>query len=115
MTIAAPDAVLAGTAAVMLIRPAELPPAADPDGPAAVALRRLRWHARRGLLENDLMLERFFRHHAAGIDAEAIAALEQLLSLPDGQLLDLALRRAELEGDLDTAPLRHVLGLLRAA
>ena len=89
--------------------------AEDPDGPAAAALRRMRWHARRGLLENDLMLERFFERHAPGLDAGAMAALERLLALPDGELLDLALGRAQLEADLDAAPVRHVLGLLREA
>ena len=94
---------------------ADAPLLADPDAPDAVALRRLRWHARRGLLENDLMLERFFRRHALDLDAGAIAALERLLALPDGQLLDLALGRAQLEADLDAGPVRQVLELLRAA
>jgi antitoxin CptB len=92
-----------------------LPAAADPDGAAAVALRRARWHARRGLLENDLMLARFFERHAAGLDGAAVAALESLLALPDGELLDLVLGRAELRGALDLAPVRAVLGQLRAA
>lgn len=89
--------------------------AADPDDAGAVALRRLRWHARRGLLENDLMLARFFDRHAAHLDAGSVAALERLLDLPDGVLLDLALGRAELQGALDVAPVRAVLALLRAA
>ena len=88
---------------------------ADPDGAAAVALRRLRWHARRGLLENDLMLARYFERHAHAMDAVAVAALERLLDLPDGELLDLALGRAELHGALDVAAVRTVLGQLRAA
>jgi antitoxin CptB len=88
---------------------------ADPDGAAAVALRRLRWHARRGLLENDLMLARFFERHGAGLDGAAAGALARLLDLPDGELLDLALGRAEPQGELDEAPVRTVLGMLRAA
>ena len=95
--------------------PAPGPAGADPDGPAAVALRRLRWHARRGLLENDLMLGRFFERHAAALDSGTVAALEQLLDLPDGELLDLALGRAEPAGALDVAPVRTVLGMLRGA
>jgi antitoxin CptB len=89
--------------------------AADPDGASAVALRRLRWHARRGLLENDLMLARFFDRHGASLDAGAVGALECLLALPDGELLDLALGRTQLQGTLDVAPMRAVLALLRAA
>jgi len=99
----------------MTALPVAVPAAADPDAPAAVALRRLRWHARRGLLENDLMLGRFFERHAAALDAPAVAALELLLGLPDGDLLDLALGRSEPQGCLDAAPVRHVLGLLRTA
>jgi antitoxin CptB len=95
--------------------PAASGSAVDPDGAGAVALRRLRWHARRGLLENDLMLARFFDRHAAQLDAGSVAALARLLDLPDGELLDLALGRAELHGALDAAPVRAVLALLRAA
>ena len=88
---------------------------AEADGPRAVALRRMRWHARRGLLENDLMLARFFDRHGTALDDAAVAALERLLALPDGELLDLALCRSQPEGALDAAPVRRVLEMLRAA
>jgi len=59
------------------------------------ALRRLRWRARRGLLENDLILARFLdREGMALSDAEA-HTLGELLELPDTELLDLLLRRGE--------------------
>ena len=32
------------------------------------ALSKLRWRCRRGLLENDLFIERFFDRHAADAD-----------------------------------------------
>lgn len=95
--------------------PGDALPATDADAPRAVSLRRLRWHARRGLLENDLMLARFFERHGAALDDDAVAALEGLLALPDGELLDLALGRAHPAGAVDTAPIRRVLELLRAA
>jgi antitoxin CptB len=91
------------------------PAAAEPDGQRAVALRRLRWHARRGMLENDLLLGRFLDRHAAGLDVDAMAALHSLLELPDGELLDLALGRSQLQGPLDRPAVRATLELLRAA
>jgi antitoxin CptB len=87
----------------------------DPDCATAVALRRLRWQARRGLLENDLMLGRFFDRHAAALDAGSMVALASLLDLADGELLDLALGRAEPRGALDNPAVRSTLALLRAA
>ncbi len=33
-------------------------------------LSRLKWRCRRGLLENDLLIERFFARHEAALTAE---------------------------------------------
>jgi antitoxin CptB len=88
--------------------------AAGADSAAEVRLRRLRWRARRGLLENDLVLNRFFDRHAAALAPGAAGALARLLDLPDGELLDLVLARQEPQGELDCAPVREVLELLRA-
>jgi antitoxin CptB len=49
-------------------------------------LNRLRWRCRRGLLENDLVLERFLDRHGAALDRAAVAALDELLALPDPDL-----------------------------
>ncbi len=87
----------------------------DPDAAPAVALRRLRWQARRGLLENDLLLGRFFERHGGALDAGARAALARLLALPDGDLLDLALGRSEPQGTLATDAVQAVLAQLRAS
>jgi antitoxin CptB len=90
------------------------PAGADGDAADAV-LRRLRWRARRGMLENDLLLERFLDRHAAALGPAAIRALAQLLDLPDGDLLDLLLGRAEPDGALAGTAVRDLLGLIRAA
>ena len=61
---------------------------------------RLRWRSRRGLLELDIVFERFWK--GAGdemTDAEA-AALEKLLLLPDNDLLDLVMGRAKAPDEL---------------
>ncbi len=83
----------------------------DEDG---VALRRLRWRARRGMLENDVLLARLFDRHAAKLDARLQCALERLLQLPDGELLDLALGRAAPPDALDTEAGNELLALLRS-
>ena len=56
-------------------------------------LRRLRWRSRRGLLELDLVFDRFWAGAGAGITREDAAALERLLRLPDNDLLDLVMGR----------------------
>jgi antitoxin CptB len=77
--------------------------------------RRLRWRARRGLLENDLVLTRFFEQHEEDLDDEAITGLDQLLDLPDNELLELVLRRRELSGEQATPQAMRVLKWLRDA
>ena len=76
--------------------------------------RRLRWRARRGLLENDLIMTRFFERHAAELGAEQVAALTRLLELPDNELLDLLLMRTEPTSPLDTDADLRLLAQLRA-
>jgi len=41
-------------------------------------MNRLRWSCRRGLLENELVLERFLRAHAALLEGERLAAFKML-------------------------------------
>ena len=76
------------------------------------ALSRLRWRCRRGLLENDLFVERFFAGRT-GVTARQAEGLAALMELPDNDLLDLLLRRREPEGALARADVIDVLGLLR--
>ncbi|HYS13669.1 MAG TPA: succinate dehydrogenase assembly factor 2 [Burkholderiaceae bacterium] len=76
-------------------------------------LRRLRWRARRGLLENDLILERFLTREGDALDPRAAAALQRLLELGDNELLDLLLERAQLRAPLDTEDVRALLARLR--
>ena len=57
------------------------------------AVERLRWRSRRGLLELDLVLERFWGRGPAIAEGEA-ATLARLLEMPDNDLLDLVMGRA---------------------
>jgi antitoxin CptB len=74
----------------------------------ARALSKLRWRCRRGLLENDLLIERFFRRPEPVTEADA-AGLGLLMDLADGDLLDVFLRRQELPPHLDRPEVRHVI------
>ncbi len=77
---------------------------------------KLRWRCRRGLLENDLFLERFFARHAQGLSQRQAQALNALMELSDNDLLDLHLERktlAQVDRSLDTEAVREVLSLLR--
>jgi antitoxin CptB len=75
--------------------------------------RRLRWRARRGLLENDLIFERFFRRYEEALSDDDVAGLDELLDLTDNELLDLILGRTE--PDQGVSPdARRVLGWLRS-
>ena len=77
------------------------------------ALSKLKWRCRRGLLENDLFIERFFQQHERGLTVRQANALNGLMDLSDNDLLDLLLRRKEPEGVLDTADVKALLELLR--
>jgi antitoxin CptB len=77
------------------------------------ALSKLKWRCRRGLLENDLLIERFFQRHEASLTVGQAQALNELMELPDNDLLDLLLRRAQPQGELDRPEVMALLQLLR--
>jgi succinate dehydrogenase flavin-adding protein (antitoxin of CptAB toxin-antitoxin module) len=64
-----------------------------------VRFERLRWRSRRGLLELDIVLERFWKKCGDGMSETDAAALERLLLLPDNDLLDLVMGRAQAPDD----------------
>jgi antitoxin CptB len=56
-------------------------------------LDRLRWKARRGLLENDLLLSKFLSKELTSLGEQELQALDQLLQLGDNDLLELLMGR----------------------
>ena len=82
----------------------------DPPVIGDLERRRLRWRARRGLLENDLILGRFLDREGDRLALGEVLAFEALLDLPDNELLDLLLGRKDPQGALDN---NAVLGLLK--
>ncbi len=82
-------------------------------GALPLARRRLRWRARRGLLENDVIITRFLERHGDQITSDEMVSFEALLDLPDNELLDLFLARCELPAALDVPDVRALLQRLR--
>jgi antitoxin CptB len=81
----------------------------------AAERRRLRWRARRGLLENDLLITRFLDRHEDRLSDEDVAAFDLLLDLSDNELLDLLLERTAVPATIDTLPMRSLLARLRTS
>ena len=80
-------------------------------------LSKLKWRCRRGLLENDLFIERFFRRHEETLTTRQAAGLMTLMDLADNDLLDLLLGRTQPHGmvrDSDLPEVHEVLTLLRS-
>ena len=76
---------------------------------------RLRWRARRGLLENDLILTRFLDAHEAGLSDLEVDAFTRLLDASDNDLLDLLLARKAAQDELDLPQVHALLARLRLA
>ena len=80
-------------------------------------LYRLKSDARRGLLENDLILQRFFARYGDQLSVEDGKVLSQLLALDDNDLMDLLIARkdsvAGLEKGMQSDSFKKVLQRLR--
>ncbi|MFJ2986512.1 succinate dehydrogenase assembly factor 2 [Collimonas sp. NPDC087041] len=76
---------------------------------------RLRWRARRGLLENDLILTRFLDAHEASMTDDDVDAFTRLMELSDNELMDLLLVRKEPDGLLDLPQVHALLARIRTA
>ena len=79
-------------------------------------LSKLKWRCRRGLLENDLFIERFFQRFEKSLTMAQGRALTDLMDLSDNDLLDVHLARktlAQVQAELDRADVREVLSMLR--
>ena len=77
------------------------------------ALSKLKWRCRRGLLENDLLLERFFARVGDAISVRQARALHALMDLSDPDLLDLLLARKPPGPEQSSAEMLELLQQLR--
>ena len=113
---------------VSSLPPEEVVPCLGRPSAAAVAssalidqrdLSKLRWRCRRGLLENDLFIERFFNTYEKSLTVNQAKGLNVLMDLSDNDLLDLHLARKTIEQvslsapALDCTEARDVLKMLR--
>ena len=58
------------------------------DG-SRLIVERLKWRCRRGLLELDLVFERFISDHLPYLSENELDTLEQFLEMPDNDIWDL--------------------------
>ena len=80
------------------------------------ALSKLKWRCRRGLLENDIFIERFFNRFELTLNVKQAQGLNDLMDLSDNDLLDLHLARktlAQVNADLVREDVSEVLSMLR--
>ena len=56
-------------------------------------VRRLSWRCRRGLLELDIVLQRFSENHLTKLSIEELSVFDSLLDLPDNEFLDVVTSR----------------------
>jgi antitoxin CptB len=80
------------------------------------SLSKLKWRCRRGLLENDLFIERFFNRFSATLNMRQAQAMGDLMDLSDNDLLDVHLARKSLDqvdAHLDRDDVHEVLKMLR--
>ncbi|NYT59143.1 succinate dehydrogenase assembly factor 2 [Alcaligenaceae bacterium] len=70
---------------------------------------RLRWRARRGLLENDLIITRFLDEYETQLTDTDVSALSLLFEMGDNELLDVLLARTQLSGVYDTPDIHRLV------
>lgn len=81
--------------------------------PGPVVLKeaeRARWRCRRGLLELDVVLQRFMDTHYAQLSRTELLQFETLLNLPDNDLWDII--TLEKEADRSVQPVLRLLQLV---
>jgi antitoxin CptB len=78
-------------------------------------VRRIQWRARRGLLENDLLLTRFFTRKGEFFTRDDHDGLAEILELTDNDLLDVLVGRRPADDLLSSPQARRVLNEIRAS
>ncbi|MDO9145100.1 succinate dehydrogenase assembly factor 2 [Rhodoferax sp.] len=79
-------------------------------------LSKLKWRCRRGLLENDIFIERFFKRYESTLTVKQTQGLNVLMDLSDSDLLDLHLGRktlAQVDVNLVQDEVFEVLSMLK--
>ncbi len=71
-------------------------------------LDRVRWRCRRGMLELDIVLQRFVDKHYTQLNETELQQFDTLLNLPDNDLWDMITTRKKL-GDKKLQPMLQLL------
>jgi antitoxin CptB len=77
------------------------------------ALSKLRWRSRRGLLENDLFIEKFFNQHASSLTVGHARSMYALMELADNDLLDVFLGRPHSQAIAQQEDVKALLCLIK--
>jgi antitoxin CptB len=85
----------------------------DGDRLPSAALSKLRWRCRRGLLENDLFIERLFNRYADTLTVGQARGMYALMELADNDLLDVLLGRPHTQTVTEDPRVQSVLHLLK--
>ena len=80
----------------------------------SAALSKLRWRCRRGLLENDLFIERFFNRYSQSLTVGHARSMYALMELADNDLLDVFLGRPHTQAVAQQEDVKALLRLIRA-
>lgn len=86
---------------------------ADGDRLSSAAFSKLRWRCRRGLLENDLFIERFFNRYADVLTVGHARGMYLLMELADNDLLDVLLGRPHTQSVTENPRVQSVLHLMK--
>ena len=78
------------------------------------ALSKLRWRSRRGLLENDLFIERFFNRYASSLTVGHARSMYALMELADNDLLDVFLARPNTQEVAQQEGVKALVRLMQA-
>ena len=80
----------------------------------SAALSKLRWRCRRGLLENDLFIERFFSRYSQSMTVGHARSMYALMELADNDLLDVFLGRPHTQAVAQQEDVKALLRLIQA-
>ena len=80
----------------------------------SAALSKLRWRCRRGLLENDLFIERFFNRYSQSMTVGHARSMYALMELADNDLLDVFLGRPHTQAVAQEEDVKALLRLIQA-
>ena len=80
----------------------------------SAALSKLRWRCRRGLLENDLFIERFFNRYSQSLTVGHARSMYALMELADNDLLDVFLGRPHTQAFAQQEDVKALLRLIQA-